>query len=347
VPSLITSVIGGLQGSSAAHNAADAQKQGYGQAAGSVNTAVGNANPILAAAGNAAGTGVTNAATTAGTGATTAAGNAATGVNAAAGTANNYLDPYISSGSTATQDLSNLTHAGFHFDASNLANTPGYQFALQQGLRGVNAGMAAGGLAGSGAAMKAGGQFAEGLASSTYNQQYQNALEGYKTNVTSLLPGAQMGLQAGGTAGTNLLNAAQYGGSTGIQAAEYGGTAGMQGAQYAGNAGMWAGGQQASNLVNAGVYTGNTQIGSGNAIAQGDLGAASSWNNMLTGIGNAGNTAFMGGFGPGGGGWSPTNFGTNFGNMFSAGNYGNGNGIRGDMPLGYTPPDIASMTAPH
>jgi hypothetical protein len=180
--------------------------------------------------------------------------------------------------------------------------------------------MAAGGLAGSGAAMKAGGQFAEGLAASTYNQQYQNALEGYKTNVTSLLPGAQMGLLAGGTAGTNLLNAAQYGGSTNLQAAEYGGTAGMQGAQYAGNAGMWAGGQQASNLVNAGVYTGNTQIGSGNAIAQGDIGAANSWNSMLSGIGNAANTAFTAGFAPGGG-WSPGNIGKNFGNLYAAGGH--------------------------
>lgn len=297
MPSAITGIIGGIQGSSAAHNAADAQNQGYTSAAGTVNNAVSNANPIIAQAAQTAGTGVTNAATTAGAGVTNAATAAGTGVTGAAGNANDLLNTYIGSGNTASSQLSNLTSAGFSFNPSDLQNSPGYQFALQQGLRGVNASGAATGSLGSGANIKGAAQYATGLASQTYNQQYQNALQGYQANVNSLLPQAQMGLQASGTAGSNLLGAAQYAGNTNLNAAQYAGTAGINAAQYAGTAGINAGNQQASNLINAGVYTGNTQIGAANATAQGDLGAAAAWNTALSGIGQAGNTALAGGFG--------------------------------------------------
>jgi hypothetical protein len=328
VPSLVTSIIGGVQGASAAHHAADAQKQGYTQAGQTVDTAVQNANPILSTAADAAGGKVQDAAAAAGTGVTNAAGGA-----------NALLQPYIDNGTAASNKYTNLTQAGFNFNPSDLQNTPGYQFALQQGLKGTNAAASAAGTLGSGGNLKAAANYATGLASTTYQQQYQDALQGYQANVNSLLPGMQQGLTASGQAGSNLLGAAQYSGSTNLA-----------GAQYAGNAGMWAGGQQASNLVNAGVYKGNTQIGSGNAQAQGDIGAANSWNSMLGGIGSAGNQVLAAGFGGGGsgggsgsgGGWSFGNIGAGLANMYGAGSYGgstNGGGSGAVTGTGqYMPP---------
>ncbi|MGA3015942.1 MAG: hypothetical protein ABSF62_02400 [Bryobacteraceae bacterium] len=338
MPSLVTSIIGGLQGSSAAHNAANAQVGGYTNAASTVNNAVSNANPIISNAAGAAGAGVSTAAGNAGAEATTAANLAQGGINTAAGNANATLSPYVANGTTASNNLNNLTSAGFSFNPSDLQDTPGYQFQLQQGLRGVNASGAASGLLNSGATAKAADQFAQGLASTTYNQQYQNALQGYQTNVNSLIPGAQMGLSAGSTTGSNLMNAAQYGGNVGLQAGEYAGTSGMQGAEYSGNAGMQAANSTAQNLVNAGVYTGNTQIGSGNAIAQGDVGAANQWNSMLGTIGQTGNSLLTAGFGGMGGSnpgtFSMGNMATGLGNLYSAGGWTGSGGMPGSMPGG-------------
>lgn len=327
MPSAVTGIIGGIQGASAAHDAAAAQQRGYSQAAGSVNSAVASANPILSAAADYAGSGVTKA-----------AGDAASGVNTAAGTANSFLSPFINAGTTALGNLNALGQQQFSFNPSNLENDPGYQFQLTQGMKALNNSAAARGLSASGSTLKAAANYEQGVAGTSYNNAYNRALGTYQTNFqntySTLMPQVQLGYGASGQAGANLLGAAQYGGNMG-----------MQGAQYAGNANMWAGGQQASNLINAGVYQGNTQIGSGNAQAQGDIGAANAWNGMLGSIGQAGNTALMAGMGPGG--WSFGNMGTNFSNLFAAGGYGGGGGLSGPMYSngvvmnnGYMPPNV-------
>lgn len=84
---------------------------------------------------------------------------------------------------------------------SRLAQTPGYQFALQQGLQATQNGFAAQGLGQSGAAIKGAGQYAEGLASTTYQQQVQNAqqLAGMGQNAAAGL--GTLGQQAGQIAG--------------------------------------------------------------------------------------------------------------------------------------------------
>jgi hypothetical protein len=168
--------------------------------------------------------------------------------------------------------------------------------------------MAAAGLSGSGAAAKALGTFDQGLAGTTYNQQYQNALSGYQTNANTNLAQAGLGLNASNSASTNLMNAGVYGGNVGIGASQYAGNTGINASQYAGTAGInaaatggqWgvnAGNNQAGNLINAGVYTGNTQIGAGNATAAGDVGAANAWNSALGGVANGVNQiGAMGGF---------------------------------------------------
>lgn len=70
----------------------------------------------------------------------------------------------------------------FSFDASDLANTPGYQFALTQGLKGTNNSLAAQGLGLSGAQAKGLASYATGLADQTYGNQFNRALSQYNTN---------------------------------------------------------------------------------------------------------------------------------------------------------------------
>lgn len=92
-----------------------------------------------------------------------------------------YSPSFNSSG-----NLSGITGSGFQFNPSNLASTPGYQFTLQQGLKGVQNQASAQGLNQSGAQQKAIANFTTGLAQNTYNQQYQNALNTYQTNAGQL-----------------------------------------------------------------------------------------------------------------------------------------------------------------
>lgn len=86
-----------------------------------------------------------------------------------------------------------------------LEQTPGYQFALDQGLKATQSGAAARGLGVSGASMKGAAGYAQGLASQTYQQQFQNQL--------SLATGAQnLGTQMLNLSGSALnLNTGQQG----------------------------------------------------------------------------------------------------------------------------------------
>lgn len=58
------------------------------------------------------------------------------------------------------------------FDPSKLATDPGYQFRLDQGIKGIDRSAAASGMAGSGAVLKALARFNQGTASDEYNAAY-------------------------------------------------------------------------------------------------------------------------------------------------------------------------------
>lgn len=94
-------------------------------------------------------------------------------------------------------------------DQKALEATPGYQFNLEQGIRGVNLSGVGSGL--SGAQAKAAARYATGLADSTYQNQFNNANIN-KTNAFNFLLGsATPGIGAAGTyagAGTSAGNAA-------------------------------------------------------------------------------------------------------------------------------------------
>lgn len=99
------------------------------------------------------------------------------------------LAPWVTGGQGALAQLLKLTGAGpngnpltapltapFKPTMAQLSKTPGYQFALQQGELATNSQFGASGLHESGAEAKGVTSFAQGLASGTYQQQFQNYL---------------------------------------------------------------------------------------------------------------------------------------------------------------------------
>jgi len=92
------------------------------------------------------------------------------------------LMPYQQVGQGAMAGYQNLLGTGPAGPAgmnAALAATPGYQFALEQGLQATQSGFASKGLAQSGPALKGAAQYAEGLAGTTYQNvlgNYYNAL---------------------------------------------------------------------------------------------------------------------------------------------------------------------------
>lgn len=83
-------------------------------------------------------------------------------------------------------DPNNILNQSFKAPtAEEAAQTPGYQFTLDNGLRAVQNSASARGLGTSGAAMRGAADYASGLANSTYNDVYSRALNTFNTNYGS------------------------------------------------------------------------------------------------------------------------------------------------------------------
>ncbi len=115
-------------------------------------------------------------------------------------TANQNQAGYTNAGnsavSTLSNDLQNGTGFAASFDPSKYMDTAGYQFQLGQGLQAVNNGAAAQGGLLSGATQKGLAVYASGLANTTYNQAYQNYLQGSQQRYNQLAGVAGMGQSA-------------------------------------------------------------------------------------------------------------------------------------------------------
>jgi hypothetical protein len=88
-------------------------------------------------------------------------------------------------GGNLARDMANPLNQQFSFNPGDLTKTPGYQFALQQGMQGINNSSAAKGLGMSSANMRDAARFATGLADQTYGDQFNRALNTYQTNYNS------------------------------------------------------------------------------------------------------------------------------------------------------------------
>jgi len=185
------------------------------------------------------------------------------------------LSPYMSIGTAALPqllqslgyqgqygpngNLTGLSGQGFQFNPSNLAQTPGYQFTLQQGLNAVNNATSATGQTGSGAQAKGLANYATGLAQNTYNQQYQNALTTYQQNASTL-----------GSLLSTGQNAAAGLGSMGMQNAQSVGNT-LQGGANATAAGQIAAGNATSNALNGAMQLGLGGAGIYSLLGKGGL----------------------------------------------------------------------------
>lgn len=169
------------------------------------------------------------------------------------GQAQGNLQPFITGGTSAFNNLLQMTGNGpggtgtgalntpFAPTQAQLASTPGYQFTLNQGLKGVQNSAAAKGLGTSGEALAGAENYAQGLAGTQYQQQFQNYLT-QNQQIYNMLSGLS---GAGQSSATNL-------GQMGLNAA--------------------------SGIANA-------QVGQGNAQASGILGMANALGGAAQGVG--------------------------------------------------------------
>lgn len=142
-------------------------------------------------------------------------------VNNAQGELNNIYagdskraQPYLDLGTTASHGLQGLLSQGFTAPTLEQAQQePGYQFTLQQGTDAINKNAAANGTLMSGNTGKALMDYGQGLASTTYGNVYNRALQGYLANLQGLTQGTQLGETATG-------QLAQAGEATGGQTAD-------------------------------------------------------------------------------------------------------------------------------
>lgn len=148
-----------------------------------------------------------------------------------------------------------------NMDQATLEKTPGYQFNLTQGLKGVQNSAAARGLGASGAAQKGAAAFATGLADSTYQNQFNNANTN-QTNAYNRLMGL---INSGQNAGAAVASSNQQNVN-----------------------------QQSGNLIGAG----NAQAASYNAIGRAGAGAANNIGGYYTYQGLYGGAGSGGGEGP-------------------------------------------------
>lgn len=236
--SIISSLVGGILGSSAANNASQAEQTGAKQA-----QSLEQQNQALAQGSQAT----------------------ATAANQAA------EQPYQQLGQTSANNLQSLLSKGFQ--APTLAQaqqTPGYQFTLGQGTQAINENAAATGNLMSGNTGTALENYGQGLAQTTYQQDYQNALNTYMANYQSLQGGTNTGLTSTGQMGQ----------------------LGQAGAQNLAQVDLTGGAQQAQQINNAAA-----------ARASGYLGSANAWSSAAGGMagglmGGLGNMDFSGGSNP-------------------------------------------------
>jgi hypothetical protein len=223
-PSGVSSITGKVAGNMAQQQLFDGNGNPVGSASGSsYANAAGGGNSAWGALG-AIGSGLLQA-----NGAGNAAGQISNAANNAGATVGNYfgtaqagLSPYMTNGADASNRLGNLMSGTGPSQAASFENTPGYQFALQQGMSGVNRNAAASGNLYSSGTLAAVGANQQGLAS----QNYQN----YVGNLMSMagLGGQAAGINAGAAtqAGGNIASTQLTGGIA------RGNAAGSQGNTY-------------------------------------------------------------------------------------------------------------------
>jgi hypothetical protein len=181
-------------------------------------------------------------------------------------------------GAQSKQRVSDLMGFNGADPTAALQATPGYQWALQQGLQGVENSGAARGMQLSGATLKDLNNYAQGAASQTYQTQLGNAESVYNSNVGNLMQMAGLGSGAAGTASGNTV-------ATGANI---------------GNTLTATGGQIGSNMIGAGNAQAAGQVGSANAYtgAFNNISQMYTMNSLFGGGGGGGSSVGVPGWTP-------------------------------------------------
>lgn len=202
------------------------------------------------------------------------------------------LNPYLQAGTQGVTAFSNAIAPGGSLTAqfaaptaAEAAATPGYQFQLDQGNQAIARSAAAGGTLGSGGTAKALDQYSQGLASTYYQNAYNNALTGFQTNRNNnfqdLTALTGVGMQASGLSNQanqnygNMTSANTTGAASGVA------NMGLQGAEF--NSGIGLQGTIAST---------NDYLQGQQGYASGQVGAGNAWSNAINGITGAAGAAF-------------------------------------------------------
>jgi hypothetical protein len=159
----------------------------------------------------------------------------------------------------------------FSYDPSQVAQDPGYQFTLQQGMKALEQSAAARGQALSGGQLKAVSQFGQGNAATYENQFYNQALNTFDTNRDTLQQ--RVGNLFGQT--TQGMTGGQYAGNVGIQQADFASTAEQNAAKE----------RAALQMQGVGIDA-NARTNGTNATAASILGANGSMTGGITTAGN-------------------------------------------------------------
>jgi len=292
MPSLVTSIIGGIQGRNATKKAAAAQTDSVNRAIDRLETTVPEVNQQML-----------DAAGTYGGNVRGAAGTAAAGVEGATTDANALLEsiykkgvdatsPYAEAGVSSLADLVNLGKEKFEFSQDD----PSYQFRLQEGQKALEASAAARGGLNSGGTLKALTRYGQGMASTEYQAAFERFLADRQQRGNVLGSLAGMGQTATGqqiAAGENYGNRAS---GNLVNSAAYAGDVGMRGEELASGAELGAARDVAGNTLNLANQVGNYYTDLGDVKAADYMGRANAWNSMLSGIGSAGDKLLAGGF---------------------------------------------------
>jgi hypothetical protein len=204
----------------------------------------------------------------------TATGTASSWTAPASDWAQSLMMPYIQGGQGAETQLNSILGAPvqqFSYDPSKVADDPGYQFTLAQGMKALEQSAAARGQSLSGGQLKALGQFSQGNAATYENQFYNQTLSTFDTNRDTLQQ--RVGNLFGQT-------------SQGMQGGQYAGTTGLNQAEFASTAEQNAAALKAKLGLDATAQEGNARTGGANATAASTLGANGSFTNGITNAGN-------------------------------------------------------------
>lgn len=183
--------------------------------------------------------------------------------------------------------------------AEEAAQTPGYQFQLQQGEQSLQNSAAANGGLLTGGTLKGIDQYSQGLASTNYQNTYQNALTQYQSAYNTFQNNqANLFNRQASVAGIGQTTAGQLG------------SQGQAAASNAGNISVNLGQQIGNNLQNAGAATASGYVGAANSLTSGVNGitGAITLQNLLAGQTGGYNAPFYGptdqqlGYDPTGGG---------------------------------------------